>query len=302
MNAPTEALPTGIMAVAAQHLDEFRAFLFEALEKFAEIKKAAPAECKAASVIAELLEAKRRANRRAVYLTSQRQYLTRFAARHPDLAKVSDTEIEAWLGQFEHPSSRQTWLTRLSVLFSFAVRRGYLKVNPCTRVERVSVDRKVPAILTPEQAHALLASCRANSKPYCILALYAGIRPAEIERLDWSDVDLETGTVRVDGKTRRRRVVPLEPIAVRLLSQCPNRKGRVTPANITLRRWKRSARKLLGGKWTADILRHTAASYLLGLYQEPGKVSYWLGNSPNILLTRYNCPVTQAAVREFWLN
>ena len=300
MNAPTEALPVGIMAVATQHLDEFRAFFLEALEKFAAVKKTAAVECKTSNVTDELLEAKRRANRRAVYITSLRQYLARFARRYPVLTNVTVADVEEWLAQFASPASRQSWLNRISVLFSFAVRRGYLEKNPCDNVERVSVDRKVPAILTPEQARALRASCPANIRPYLALALYAGIRPAECERLTWDDVDLETATVKVDGKTRRRRIVPLEPIAVRLLSKCPKRKGRVCPAHITLKRWKRSARKLLGGKWTADILRHTTASYLLAKHQDPARVAYWLGTSPKILLSHYNCPVSEKKSHEIW--
>lgn len=283
-------------------LDEFRAFFLETFEKFVALKTAAPTGRKTADVVAELLEAKQRANRRSAYVTSLRQFVTRFAREFPDLGAVSADDIEKFLRRFDCPSSRQTWLNRVSTLFSFAVRRGYLKENPCDRVERVMVDRKTPAILTPEQANTLLASCRADCRAYLVLALYAGIRPAEIQRLDWADVSFETKTVRVDGKTRRRRVVPLEPIAARLLAQCPKKQGRVAPSLSTLKRWKREARKCLGGKWPADILRHTAATYLLALYEDAGRVSYWLGNSPKILLAHYDAATTKAEATKFWGN
>lgn len=261
------------------------------------------AMCSTADVAKELVAVKRRANRREVYVISLRQYMARFAAKYPDLSQVGVTQIEEWLAQFASASSRLSWLNRISVLFSFAVRRGYLMNNPCERVERISVDRKAPAILTPKQARSLLQACPTRCKPYLVLALYAGVRPAEIERLRWSDVDLETATVKVDGKTRRRRIVPLEPIAVQLLSQCHKAaSGRVTPAHVTLKRWKRKARELIGNRWPTDLLRHTAATYLLAKYEDPARVSYWLGNSPKILLSHYNNPVTQQACREFWRN
>jgi integrase len=57
---------------------------------------------------------------------------------------------------------------------------------------------------------------------------------------------------------------------------------------------------LTGGKWRADILRHTAASYLITKYQDVGKVAFWLGNSPQIIMTHYHEPVMQAECEKFW--
>jgi integrase len=117
--------------------------------------------------------------------------------------------------------------------------------------------------------------------------MFAGVRPDEIMRLDWSQINLETATVSVNGKTRRRRLVPLPEIAVRLLGNVPAQCcGPVAPSHSTVRRWKRrAAQSILGGKWLADIFRHTAASYLLAKHEGAGKVALWLGNSSKILLT-----------------
>lgn len=104
--------------------------------------------------ISRLLAAKLAANRRSVYLKSLSHYLARFAAGRASLPTSSITapEIEAWLEQFPSPSSRQTWLNRLSTLFSFCLRKGWLDKNPCDCIDRVSIDRKPPSILTPAQS------------------------------------------------------------------------------------------------------------------------------------------------------
>jgi len=251
----------------------------------------------------ELIAAKTAANRRPRYVTSLRYYLAQFSKGRENLPLENFTpaEIEAWLNRYPGAYARQTWLNRLSTLFSFAVRRGYLLANPCVRIERVSVDRPPPLILTPGQAQTALRVIPALARPYFILGLFAGIRPEEIERMDWSQIDLVTKTVRVDGKTRQRRIVPLEPRAVELLNGCVLKRGPVAPAHITLCRVKRKVRNALGlKKWPQDLLRHTAASYLLALHGDAGRVATRLGNSPAVLLTHYHEPVTAADCAEFW--
>jgi integrase len=155
--------------------------------------------------------------------------------------------------------------------------------------------------LSAAQAAALVQACPTVCRPYLVLSLYAGIRPDELLRLTWSNVDLAAGLVRVDGKTRRQRIVPLEPIALALLRAHPLRSGPVSPSYFTIRRWKRGARAILGvSAWPKDILRHTAASFLLARYQDTAKVSFWLGNSPAILMRHYYAPVSAEDCSAFW--
>lgn len=256
------------------------------------------------TAVAQLLAAKSGANLSRPYLKSLGYYLSRFIQGREQraLASVSATEIEAFLKQFESANSRATWLNRISTLFSFAVRRDYLPKNPCAVLERITIDREAPFILTPAQSHLLLQLTPTLLRPYLILGLFAGIRPEELLRLEWDAVCLETKTVKVDkAKTRRRRIVPLPEKAVALLRACPLQTGPVSPSNSTVRRWKRTARLALGlPSWPSDLLRHTAASYLLALHGDAGKVAAMLGNSSAILLTHYHQPVTKEAAAAFF--
>ncbi|MEI6078899.1 MAG: tyrosine-type recombinase/integrase [Verrucomicrobiota bacterium] len=253
------------------------------------------------TAIQDLLRSRTQGNRRTVYLDSLEMYLRRFAKEHSKpVTAITTTEIEAWLDQFDNPNSRATWLSRISTLFSFCERKGHILKNPCHSIDRITIDRPAPVILTVAQAEEMVKTCPGTTRPYLILALYAGIRPDEIRRLDWKDICLETKTVKVFGKTRRRRLVPLHPKAVALLKACCLKCGPVAPSHSTIRRWLRSVRPLLGGKWTADILRHTAASFLMALHSDAGKVAAMLGNSPQILATHYLEPVPQVDCDAFW--
>jgi len=285
----------------------------ELTRQLASMKVAKLPAVKTETVIEELITAKTRANRRAIYLKSLRHYLGRFAAKFPELTSVISDDVENWMSKFKSDSSRQTWLFRISTLFSFAVRHGYVEKNPCDRIDRITIDRGEPAILTVKQSRQLLATCPPRIKPYLILGMFAGIRPDEIQRMKWQDINLDTETVKVDGKTRRRRIVPLEPIAVELLKGCTfpvdyqwagitrTSPDGVAPSPSTVRRWKRrEGRRVLGGRWRPDILRHTAASYMLALHQDAGKIAFRLGNSPQILMTHYSNPVPLEDAKAFW--
>ena len=253
--------------------------------------------------ITELIAAKNSANRRVRYTKSLLAYLTQFARGREQSALSGFTtgDVETWMAQFSSAWTRQTWLNRLSTLFSFAVRRGHISANPCDRIERVTTDCAPPKILTPAQSQLLLNIVPNHCRAYLILGLFAGIRPEEIMRLDWSDINLETRTAKVDGKTRRRRIVPLEPRAVALLADCPLRSGQVSPSASTVRRFKELGRAALGlSRWPQDLLRHTFASYALALHGDAGKVSTAMGNSSAVMLRHYHEPVTKSDCDFFW--
>jgi integrase/recombinase XerD len=261
-----------------------------------------------AQCIDDLLKAKRVANRRERYVKSLDSYLHFFARGREDkpLADFTRQDVEDWLGKYSTAYSRQTWLNRISTLFSFAVRRNVVARNPCDQVERVTVDKKRPRILTPAEANLLLQRCPTLMIPYLTLAMFAGIRPEEVMRMKWEDIDLDTRVAFVDGKTRRARYVPLEPRAVKLLADHPIKTGPVVPGpaistNAAVRAWRESARQLLGlPRFPQDLLRHTAASYLIALLGDAGKVAKRLGNSEKTLSSHYYAPMTDRTCAEFW--
>jgi len=219
------------------------------------------------------------------------------------LAAIGVRDLETWLdGRKVKPMTRQGNVGRLSALFSYHVRRDNIITNPCRRLERIKVEHTAPLILTPDQADTLLKHTPCKFRAYVILGMFAGIRPEETEKLTWEDICFDTKTVTVNlAKTRRRRIVPLEPRAVALLEKCTFKKGNIVSSRTAVRRFKREVREALGfDSWPHDLLRHTAASYLLALIGDSGKVASRLGNSSSILLTHYHQPVKQADCEKFW--
>ncbi|HTQ52704.1 MAG TPA: tyrosine-type recombinase/integrase [Candidatus Acidoferrales bacterium] len=261
---------------------------------------------KLGEAVEDLLRAKTLANRRPSYVKSLKQYLGQFVRGREDmpLRDVRLEDIEKWfLGRNEATCTRASNTWRLSALFSFAVRRGWIQDNPCRRLEGVRVDRDVPVIFTVKQCRAMLEFAREHFPrfiPWMALALFAGVRPDELRRLTWACVDLKAQHVVIDqaaSKVRRRRITPLDEAAVRWL-----RLGGDLPiAHVMKRRYIRRLRDHLGlAKWPPDGLRHTAASMMLAKTDNATLVSRWLGNSSRILLDHYIELVKKEDVASFW--
>jgi site-specific recombinase XerD len=211
------------------------------------------------------------------------------------IASIRTADIEEWLADHAStPGYRQTWINRLSALFSFAKRQEWVIQNPCDRVEKVVIDRKRPQILTVEQAKVCVTFVRdemPHALGWLVLALFCGLRPEEADKISWSDIDLEKGVVTVDAaasKVRWRRLVYCTPGAAKWLGKAKAKNATLPIAHQAGRRVLRSLRAKLGfATWPKDILRHTAASVLMATWEDEGRVAATLGNSPTILHAHY---------------
>jgi integrase len=263
--------------------------------------------------IRECVLEKRKLGRRPAYVTALEYTLDRFSRGRESVhvASVTDADCRAWLDECRAAETRAAFQSRLSTFCAWCVQRGFLTANPCDRLGRVSIERKAPVILSPDQVDAALAWVAGwpDFHGYLVLGLFAGIRPDELQRLDWSMVDLARGLVTISeatSKVRRRRIVPLAPRALAILSQLlsPAKQltGPIWPGTaITLRRRRRALARAIGfAQWPADLLRHTAASYMLARDHDAGKVARILGNSPGVLLTRYTELVGPEDAARFW--
>ena len=75
--------------------------------------------------------------------------------------------------------------------------------------------------------------------PYHLFCIFAGVRPKEVERLRWSDVNIEEKFIQVPEETSKtgiRRIVDMEPLLLRWLDYYIRSDGRIngsiTPAKL----------------------------------------------------------------------
>ncbi len=105
-------------------------------------------------------------------------------------------------------------LSSMRTYFSFLIEEGELESDPTERLESPKSWRKLPTVLTREEASALLETpsprTASHTRDRAILELlYAtGLRVSELIRVQLNDVDLDEQLVQVTGKGERDRIVP----------------------------------------------------------------------------------------------
>lgn len=253
-----------------------------------------------------------RKGRRARTQSDFRYITRRFMKRCSGLAKrrvraITTQDCAEYMEMaFDTPSQRAKARRVLSGVFSTAVKRGWCSENPVARVEPPRVVEKRIAILKPKEIEGLLQAAEQYEGGSCLAAvgmmLYAGIRPHEVARLTWEQVDFAGRAICIlpqHSKTGGARLVTIQPPLLRLLQRC-RQGGRVCPPQW-LKHW-RALRKQAGfAVWQPDVLRHTFASYHLRHFKDYSALQYETGHRDSSLLrTRYVDMRGVAAAADFW--
>ena len=139
-----------------------------------------------------------------------------------------------------------------------------------------------------------------------------GLRPSEIERLDWKDFDLDDNTLRVPqcetGKNKRTRRIDLTPQVLEWLDKCDRSKPIYPPAYNKRRRIVLTMARILDPnastdekKKLADICRHSCGSYMYQAGWTEKQITARLGHTSEVFRHFYqNCDVRESeAIRYF---
>lgn len=202
------------------------------------------------------------------------------------VSEIGHRDIERALSsRYKTAHSFNTHLNRLSPAFSRAVREGWATENPCRRIEKRNTGRHEIKFLTVPQSRNVILACRDfrkdRTKPEfmrkdcrpCLAAvalmLFAGVRPVEVTRLEWSDIDMDERTVRISNrkaKTDRSRFFEMSPTLHQWLNTVPvdERQGSIVPPDW-LKRWK-AIRRHSGISEINDALRKTFVTHHLAAF------------------------------------
>ncbi len=224
------------------------------------------------------------------------------------IAEITREELKGWLNDPTLSArSRINYAVKLSQLWNYAIAEGWAENNIVASIPRPDAEDSEPAIFTVEQTVRLLEHAEKHDLlPYVALGLFAGLRSAEIQRLDWSNVKLAERNIIVGSnvaKKRSRRVVAINDTLAAWLPLCAKSKGAVVPleSNRTLY-WRLAKLAEDAGleKWPDNGLRHSCASYSLALTGDAVRVAYQLGNSADMIHRHYKALVTAADAKRFF--
>lgn len=243
-------------------------------------------------LVCRYLDSKKSKGRSDRHIKDLRSRLSRFSDSFGDkfVSTLTTEQLDQWLlGLNLSPQSVNNYRTVLNGLFNHALKLGYTQTNPVDGIDRHSVKVAPPNILTPDQLKRLLAASNPLLVPYIAIGAFAGLRSAELARLDWRDVRLDRGLLEVtaaNSKTASRRLVELSDNLRAWLEACVRLNGPVMPSGF---------RKLVTSAWEVvfpsrkrdNDLRNSFASYHLALHQNAAYTADQLGHRTTAVLYQH---------------
>jgi len=278
---------------------------------------------KVAGLVEELLKLKETQNLSDDYLRTLRR-LRRFGrdfdinAHELDFSMIQDyiSSMKNLNGNPSVPRTKQNYWKLISTLIKFGVKRKSITPELLKEVKEVDLPKDAPreiTIWTPSEFSEMLNATRPEIIPTLVLGGFAGIRTAEINRLDWSDIDFDEKLIKVaasKAKTRSPRYIPLCDAAVAWLKPYASRTGKVAYYAETNKYAAavmsdvQTARELKGyfsvPEWRRNALRHSYISYRLAEIQNAHQVALESGNSENIIFKNYRELVTKKQAQQWF--
>ena len=263
------------------------------------------------AAVDEFLKAIEAQGRSARYIEDCTSRLSRAAkAFRGYLQRITSSDIESWLDTIKAAGrTRNNYRATLCTLFSFARSRGYLPRNERTEAEltmKASDRGGEIGIYTPAELSVMLTGIEQKFLPLVALGALAGLRTAEIHRLEWRDIDFHGGYIVVGtrkAKTGQRRIVPILHALRAWLEPHAQATGPVVPqysGDAPLLRAFRQALKPLKVEMVHNGLCHSFASYRLAAVQSADQVALEMGNWPRKLFQNYRELATPAQAHKWF--
>ena len=170
-----------------------------------------------------LLQVKRYSSRTIIsYRTDIGQFETFLKERYDldDIQLADSSMVRTWFAELiDGGSSRNTFNRKLSALRSFYIylfSRGVIKINPMEKISALKKERRLPVYFEEESLGTMLEqenfdkSFAGLRDRFLLELLYStGMRLSELMELKHADIDLEKRQVRISGKGKKQRIVPM---------------------------------------------------------------------------------------------
>jgi integrase/recombinase XerC len=211
----------------------------------------------------------------------------------------------------------------LRSFYKYLVEREGFRDNPLREVQLPKMEKKLPIVLSVSQIDELLtvpnkvrrqaqAPAWAAARDAAMMELFysSGLRLSELAALNVADVDTFSETVRVLGKGRKERVVPVGQVALKAIQQyrfetnvqsgplfLSKLKKRMSARSIWLMLKKHLAQTSIQLRVSPHKLRHSFATHLLDNGADLRSVQTLLGHA-NLSTTQIYTHVTMERVKK----
>jgi integrase/recombinase XerC len=231
-----------------------------------------------------------------------------------DPASLSADAVRGYLEWLDRrggkPSSLARKLAAIRSFYRYLTRCGWRGRNPVAGMRTPKQPKYLPRVLTKDDAGALMTfpvgQTVVSLRDRALLeTLYStGARVSELVALDMVDVHESEGLVRLQGKGRKERIVPIGDAALQSIRRyrmslrcvgpsiprpplfCNQRGGRLTTRSVA-RIVARYSSRLAGGAVSPHTLRHSFATHLLDEGADLRSIQEMLGHTSLSTTQRY---------------
>jgi integrase len=254
-----------------------------------------------------------RAQLSAKYAYNRELQLRTFADTFPGTAAcdLSKEHLDAFIGSLGDFSakSRNHYRAAVRQFLQWAIRKDYLspthRLNEADGMRPERANTAETQFYTPREFSALLASADGNLLALIALGGLAGLRTAELLRLDWADVWRVPGHIEVTAsksKTRQRRLVEICPaLAAWLEPFRAQADGKLWAWHeITFQQKFVTLCEAAEIKRKTNGLRHAFCTYHFAAHANENQTAQQAGNSPAMIHSHYKGLATKAEAQKWF--
>lgn len=165
------------------------------------------------------------ANSIEAYLTDLDKLIRFVESEGLKFDEVSYEDLQQFVAQLHdvgiHPRSQARIISGIKSFYRFLFLDGYITVDPTELLETPKIGLKLPEVLTVNEINNILDSIdlsvpEGHRNRAMLEVLYScGLRVSELVNLRFTDIYIDEGFIKVEGKGGKQRLVPISDIAIR---------------------------------------------------------------------------------------
>ena len=233
-----------------------------------------------------------------------------FIKSHDEIINVEPENIREYLSYLYRQKVKKVTVNRkvssLRAFYKYELRTGKIKINPAEMIQTLKTEKYMPAFLSVDEMFELLKAQNENSvldlRNRAMLEMFysSGLRLSELAGLDLNDLDFNQKLVKVRGKGRKERIVPVGGPALKAVQEYLRKIGeirkdtsgdifkkplflnargeRITTRSIARIVNEMTSKSGIGRKISPHALRHTFATHLLNAGADLRSIQELLGH------------------------